>query len=144
MKCGLLSYFSLAKKMNRKMRSRQKASVSYRYGLPTSTIFIFERSTEARLCNCSAKQPSPHDRFVDNPFIMSALVPRVGTGMSVQSQMSSSGRTPSGRTPSGSALACNRCSKPLATTCFLCSCDCIFCEGKFYTSFFIHINFVGA
>lgn len=28
------------------------------------------------------------------------------------------------------ALLCNRCSTPLATTCFLCACDCVFCEGK--------------
>ena len=27
-------------------------------------------------------------------------------------------------------LLCNLCQKPLATTCFLCACDCIFCEGK--------------
>lgn len=27
-------------------------------------------------------------------------------------------------------LLCNLCSKPLVTTCFLCACDCIFCEGE--------------
>ena len=27
-------------------------------------------------------------------------------------------------------LLCNLCQKPLATTCFLCACDCIFCEGE--------------
>ena len=29
------------------------------------------------------------------------------------------------------SLLCNRCNTPLATTCFLCACDCIFCEGEF-------------
>jgi len=28
------------------------------------------------------------------------------------------------------SLLCNRCNTPLATTCFLCACDCIFCEGE--------------
>ena len=39
----------------------------------------------------------------------------------------------SGRHPSRQShvLKCNRCVKPLATTCYLCKCDCIFCEGEF-------------
>lgn len=112
------------------------------YGRP-STIFLFERSTTklTKADNSSpillCKQPSPCLPIIHNPFVMSALVPRVGTGMSVQSAVCPPGSSRGGR-PSGSALACNRCSKPLATTCFLCSCDCIFCEGKFYTSFVIH------
>lgn len=140
--------------MNRKMRSRQKASVStattYLWYLCRAPFFIFQRSRRPSRPSvttppqyCFANNHTLTAAIIHNPFIMSALVPRVGTGMSVQSQMSSSGR-PSGRTPSGSALACNRCSKPLATTCFLCSCDCIFCEGKLYTSFVIHIDFVGS
>ncbi len=52
--------------------------------------------------------------------------------------MSSNSRAPSrqGTRQGGSShpkptLLCNhsQCRKPLATTCFLCACDCIFCEG---------------
>jgi len=32
-------------------------------------------------------------------------------------------------------LLCNLCTKPLATTCFLCSCDCIFCEECTFNHF---------
>jgi hypothetical protein len=38
--------------------------------------------------------------------------------------------------PAAAALSCNLCSKPLATTCFLCACDCIFCEGEFLVGWF--------
>lgn len=50
--------------------------------------------------------------------------------------MSSSSHAPSRQGTRHSAgppkptLLCNHCRKPLATTCFLCACDCIFCEGK--------------
>eukprot|EP00985_Skeletonema_marinoi_P016495 scaffold8888_cov131-Skeletonema_marinoi.AAC.1 len=55
---------------------------------------------------------------------------RVGTGMSVRSSgMPPGSSSSSGRPPAASNLSCNKCSKPLATTCFLCSCDCIFCEA---------------
>ncbi|KAL3808221.1 hypothetical protein ACHAXA_011289, partial [Cyclostephanos tholiformis] len=33
------------------------------------------------------------------------------------------------------SLACNLCYKPLATTCFHCTCDCIFCEDCTYKHF---------
>lgn len=33
------------------------------------------------------------------------------------------------------SLMCNLCQKPLATTCFLCACDCIFCEECTYSHF---------
>lgn len=29
-------------------------------------------------------------------------------------------------------LSCNRCQKPLSTTLFVCACDCVFCEGRFF------------
>jgi hypothetical protein len=139
-KCGLLRLLFSCQKMNRKMSVDR--NLQYRI-VPLRPTYLHdfhfrEKHHRTRVNHrryCSVAQPSPHGLFIDNPFIMSALVPRVGTGMSVQSQMS--GR-PSGRTPSGSALACNRCSKPLATTCFLCSCDCIFCEGELFTSFVFH------
>ena len=31
------------------------------------------------------------------------------------------------------SINCNRCRKPLATTLFICSCDCVFCEGMYNT-----------
>ena len=72
------------------------------------------------------------------PFTMSTsgLAPRVGTGMSIRSSAGMPPGSSSGR-PAASNLSCNKCSKPLATTCFLCSCDCIFCEGEY--PIFIHL-----
>ena len=55
-----------------------------------------------------------------------AIVPRTlpSSANSVRSTRSAAARQPP---PS---LLCNLCQKPLATTCFLCACDCIFCEGE--------------
>ena len=36
----------------------------------------------------------------------------------------------SGTGNNGNILSCNNCRKPLATTVFLCKCDCVFCESK--------------
>ena len=35
-----------------------------------------------------------------------------------------------GRAAANSRVSCNRCRKPLSTTVFVCSCDCVFCEGQ--------------
>mmetsp|Transcript_27005 Transcript_27005/g.55493 ORF Transcript_27005/g.55493 Transcript_27005/m.55493 type:complete len:386 (-) Transcript_27005:90-1247(-) len=46
------------------------------------------------------------------------------------------GRSVGSTTPAVvSALSCNLCSKHLATTCFLCACDCVFCEECTYSHF---------
>lgn len=54
--------------------------------------------------------------------------------------LTASGQQPTGRrntalqlTPP--TLLCNLCQKSLATTCFLCACDCIFCEECTYSHF---------
>ncbi len=57
----------------------------------------------------------------------SSVILRGGTGIPPGS---SGGRSVGSTRPAASALSCNLCSKPLATTCFLCACDCIFCEGE--------------
>lgn len=36
-----------------------------------------------------------------------------------------------------SSINCNRCRKPLSTTVYLCACDCVFCEGKFWSAFWL-------
>ena len=54
--------------------------------------------------------------------------PSLSGDQSVRSTRST--RSSSARLPPPSLL-CNRCNTPLATTCFLCACDCIFCEGEF-------------
>ncbi|KAL7480075.1 hypothetical protein ACHAW6_005782 [Cyclotella cf. meneghiniana] len=57
---------------------------------------------------------------------------RGGTGIPGSSGGRSVGST---QHPAAAALSCNLCSKPLATTCFLCACDCIFCEDCTYSHF---------
>ncbi|KAL7548501.1 hypothetical protein ACHAWF_011793 [Thalassiosira exigua] len=47
----------------------------------------------------------------------------------------SSGRSVASSRPIAPALACNLCNKALVTTCFLCACDCIFCEECTYSHF---------
>ncbi|KAL7566821.1 hypothetical protein ACA910_019408 [Epithemia clementina (nom. ined.)] len=49
---------------------------------------------------------------------------------------SSSGST-SGAPPQGTGnlLSCNRCRKPVATTVFVCKCDCLFCQSCTYSHF---------
>jgi hypothetical protein len=54
-----------------------------------------------------------------------------GTG-GVLSRGGTSVNTPSKRGgPPPSGFRCNRCAKPLTTTCFVCACDCVFCEGTY-------------
>jgi hypothetical protein len=36
---------------------------------------------------------------------------------------------PSSHGRKNSYMSCNRCHKSLSTTCFVCACDCVFCEG---------------
>mmetsp|Transcript_9318 Transcript_9318/g.21129 ORF Transcript_9318/g.21129 Transcript_9318/m.21129 type:complete len:368 (+) Transcript_9318:224-1327(+) len=49
---------------------------------------------------------------------------------------SSSGSVSSvSRRPIQNPLLCNKCAKPLNTTCFLCACDCVFCEECTYSHF---------
>ena len=43
---------------------------------------------------------------------------------------SSSGRSISSSRPVAPSLSCNLCNKALVTTCFVCACDCVFCEGE--------------
>ena len=46
-----------------------------------------------------------------------------------------SSNNPQQSSTSVTGIGCNRCSKNLTTTLFVCSCDCVFCEGK---SFILH------
>lgn len=51
------------------------------------------------------------------------MLSRPGTGASRVTT------APGARLPPPANLLCNMCRKPLATTCYLTACDCIFCEG---------------
>lgn len=106
----------------------------YRKFSPRSLFLSFCRvvvvkpnlSSHYRRVGCSSAFLLPQNF----PMSTSGMVQRIGTGMSIHSSAVPPGSS-SGRPAVSSAIACNRCSKPLATTCFLCSCDCIFCEGEF-------------
>lgn len=53
---------------------------------------------------------------------------------SSQRRMMSSGQQ-KGQSRGLHPMCCNRCRKPLSTTIFVCSCDCVFCEGNEYFIF---------
>mmetsp|Transcript_4906 Transcript_4906/g.10835 ORF Transcript_4906/g.10835 Transcript_4906/m.10835 type:complete len:159 (+) Transcript_4906:340-816(+) len=57
---------------------------------------------------------------------------RAGPGMPPGT---SSGHSVATTRQAAPALSCNLCNKPLVTTCFLCACDCVFCEECTYSHF---------
>jgi hypothetical protein len=63
-----------------------------------------------------------------NPSAAAAgIVSRSGSGYPIQSR---NGR-PGERRDTQTHISCNRCRKSLSTTIFVCTCDCVFCEGMF-------------
>ena len=65
------------------------------------------------------------------PSLTSTVASRPTTG---RGQGSARTATAAGPRPP-QVLTCNRCTKPLATTCYLTRCDCIFCEDCTFTHF---------
>lgn len=55
--------------------------------------------------------------------------------MASSMQRSAKPGTPSVRSSSRAMVHCNKCDKPVTTTCFLTSCDCVFCEDCTYAHF---------
>ena len=92
-------------------------------------------ASSSQIESTSNRLSSNHASNLNNaPNMMNTGRPMTSNTMATSATAATGGRTTIGvtRIPPPTLL-CNLCQKPLATTCFLCACDCIFCEGELYS-----------
>ena len=66
---------------------------------------------------------SDEENNLDNDVVLTSSLRGGGTSSSPLDNLDSS-------RPAEPSLSCNLCKKALVKTCFLCACNCVFCEGE--------------